>query len=294
MNAAASGRNATALMADARNEQFRLLGLAIPAFVIVGFVVVIPTITLFWLSFFYKQEFTLQNYSRMWKNPSYMHIFYTTFSISLIVTGICILLGYLLAYLLAQMTGWVMLVAMSLILLPFWTSLLVRTYAWTILLRRNGLINEALISLGLTKEPLALVYNETGTIVGMVHIMLPFLALPLYAAMRSINPDYVRAASSLGASRTYVFWTVYFPLTMPGLVAGTLLVFIYCLGFYVTPALLGGGHVTFVGMKVFDDVQTYVDWGPASSLGLVLLVITLVFFYVINRVGSVMRWFGEK
>jgi putative spermidine/putrescine transport system permease protein len=139
-------------------------------------------------------------------------------------------------------------------------------------------VNQALISLGVIDRPLQLVYNWSGTVVGMLHIMLPFFVLPMYAAIRSLDRDWLRAAASLGASPTVAFWTVFLPLTMPGLLAGAMLVFVYCLGFYVTPAILGGGRVIMVAMKVEQNATIYSDWGAASALGLVLLVLTLAIF----------------
>ncbi|MDT0271060.1 ABC transporter permease, partial [Streptomyces sp. DSM 44915] len=148
------------------------------------------------------------------------------------VTVICILLGYPLAYCLSQVPQrWAGILMLG-VLVPFWTSLLVRTYAWLVLLQRRGIVNTALVDSGLIHQPVPLVNNLTGTIIGMVHVMVPFLVLPLYASMRSIDGTYVRAAANLGASPTKAFWQIYFPLSLPGLIAGTILTFILCLGFY--------------------------------------------------------------
>ena len=160
------------------------------------------------------------------------------------------------------------------VLLPLWTSLLVRTYAWLVLLQRRGLINNWGIELGLWDEPLALVHNLAGTLIGMVHVMLPFLVLPLYSAMRAIDRNYLRAAANLGASPLRSFWLVFFPLALPGLSAGVLIVFILCLGFYVTPAVLGGGKVIMVSSRIANDIEIFFNWGAASALGVVLLVLT--------------------
>ena len=136
------------------------------------------------------------------------------------------------------------------VLFPFWTSLLVRTYAWLVLLQRRGLVNTWLQETGIVDEPLRLVHNFTGTAIGMTHILLPFMVLPLYAAMTAVDRDYVRASASLGASPLKSFWQVFFPLTLPGLLAGVVLVFVLCLGFYVTPAVLGGGRVLMWSMSI--------------------------------------------
>jgi putative spermidine/putrescine transport system permease protein/spermidine/putrescine transport system permease protein len=181
---------------------------------------------------------------------------------------------------------------MIFVLIPFWTSLLVRTYAWLVLLQRRGLINETLQDWGLIDAPLRLVQNYTGTVIGMLHIMLPFMILPLYAALRAVDANYMRAASNLGASPVRAFWTVFFPLSLPGVIAGSLLVFILSLGFYVTPALLGGGRVMMVSMKIQQNAGLYFDWGAASALGVVLLAITFVIFWVLGRFMRIERLFG--
>ncbi|MGH6882656.1 ABC transporter permease [Hypericibacter sp.] len=274
---------AAALASDARSERRRLLLLSSPAMMVVALVIFIPVGWLFWLSFFDQTGVTVANYARLIDNTAYYKIFQTTFLLSAIVTLVTILLGYPLAYLLSQLSRRAALIGLALVLLPFWTSLLVRTYAWLVLLQRNGLINTMLIKLGLIDQPLALVYNFTGAVIGMVHIMLPFLVLPLYASMKSIDPLLPRAAMSLGASPRAAFWTVFAPLTLPGLFAGSLLVFIYCLGFYIVPQVLGGGRVNMVAMKILENATTYFNWGAASALGVVLLVVTLCIFYVIGR-----------
>ena len=199
-------------------------------------------------------------------------------------TGLCFLAGYPLAYVLSQLPRRAANLCLIAVLLPFWTSLLVRTYAWLVLLQRKGLINNWGIQLGWWDEPLALVHNLTGTLIGMVHIMLPFLVLPLLNAMRTIDKDYLLAAANLGASPTRAFWSVFFPLSIPGLLAGTLIVFILCLGFYVTPAVLGGGKVIMVSNHIANDIELFFNWGAASALGAVLLVLTLAFLWFSTKV----------
>lgn len=284
---------AAELAADARRERRRLLLLSSPATLVVALVVFVPVGWLFWLSFFDQSGVTLANYQRLIDNAAYYKIFQTTFLLSAIVTAVTILLGYPLAYLLSQLSRRAALVGLALVLLPFWTSLLVRTYAWLVLLQRNGLINTLLIDLGVIDQPLSLVYNFTGAVIGMVHIMLPFLVLPLYASMKSIDPLLTRAAMSMGASPRAAFFTVFAPLTLPGLFAGSLLVFIYCLGFYIAPQILGGGRVNMVAMKILDNATTYFNWGAASALGVVLLLVTFGIFYLIGRLLPVERMSAE-
>jgi putative spermidine/putrescine transport system permease protein/spermidine/putrescine transport system permease protein len=168
-------------------------------------------------------------------------------------------------------------------LLPFWTSLLVRTYAWLVLLQKNGILNDFAMSVGLWDEPLKLVHNLTGTLIGMAHIMLPFLVLPLYGSMRKIERDMMHAAANLGATPIQAFWKVYFPLSISGMVAGSLIVFVLCLGFYVTPAVLGGGRVVMVATQITAILENQYNWGAASALGVVLLVATIAILFVATK-----------
>ena len=168
--------------------------------------------------------------------------------------------------------------------MPFWTSLLVRTYAWLVLLQRKGILNEFAMQIGLWDSPVKLVHNMTGTLIGMAHIMLPFLVLPLYSAMRKIERDMMQAAANLGASPAHAFWHIYMPLSFPGMVAGSLIVFILCLGFYVTPAVLGGGKVIMVSTQITAILENQFNWGAASALGVVLLIATLIVLFIAARV----------
>jgi putative spermidine/putrescine transport system permease protein/spermidine/putrescine transport system permease protein len=281
---AAAGANASGLRRDETVERLTLLGLSAPALLLVLVTMLAPVAWLFGLSFLDDQGgFSLEHYRRMIEQPSYGRTFLVTFQVSLLTTVICILAGYPLAYAMSQMSARATQWCLILVLLPFWTSLLVRTYAWLVLLQRKGLVNEWGIRLGWWDEPLALVHNLTGTLIGMVHIMLPFLVLPLLGAMRAIDADYQKAAANLGASPARAFWSVFFPLSMPGLLAGTLIVFILCLGFYVTPAVLGGGKVIMVSNHIANDIELFFNWGAASALGVVLLVLTLAFLFVAVR-----------
>ena len=268
-------------------ERLSLAGLVLPALLLILVTMLAPVGWLFYLSILSDAgSFSLEHYRRMWEQPSYGRTFWTTFEVSLLTTGICMLLGYPLAYFLSELPKRTANLCMIAVLLPLWTSLLVRTYAWLVLLQRRGILNTLLMKWGLIDQPLALVHNFTGTAIGMLHIMIPFLVLPVYANMRALDRDYVRAAASLGASPASAFWRIYLPLTFPGLAAGTVMVFVICLGFYVTPQFLGGGRVTTVSMKIQQNVTTYVDWGAASALGVVLFVMTAGIFWLASRVLS--------
>ncbi|MEM7171930.1 MAG: ABC transporter permease [Pseudomonadota bacterium] len=273
--------HAQALKSQEAKEQWSLLSLATPALVVILLVIVIPVGWLFYLSFIGKDGMpSLEHYQKMIEYKSYARVFMTTFKVSLLTTLICILLGYPLAYFLALLPSRWAGIFMLAVLLPFWTSLLVRTYAWLVLLQKKGLLNDFAIEMGLWDEPIKLVHNLLGTLIGMAHIMLPFLVLPLYGAMKKIDRDLMHAAANLGASPVKAFWQVYFPLSMPGMVSGSLIVFVLCLGFYVTPAVLGGGKVTMVSTQITAILENQFDWGAASALGVVLLVATLLVLYL--------------
>lgn len=282
--------NAAALRKSAAWEHARLLGLVSPALLLVAVIMLLPVGWLFWLSLLSDSgSFSLEHYRRMWEQPSYARTFWTTFQVSVLTTAICVVLGYPLAYFLSELPKRTANLCMVAVLLPLWTSLLVRTYAWLVLLQRSGLINRWGMSLGLWDEPLPLVHNMTGTLIGTVHVMLPFLVLPLYAAMRAIDRDYLKAAANLGASPSQSFWRVFFPLSLPGLATGSLIVFILCLGFYVTPAVLGGGKVIMVSSRIANDIEIFFNWGAASALGVVLLVLTVVLVWAASRLVRLER-----
>jgi putative spermidine/putrescine transport system permease protein/spermidine/putrescine transport system permease protein len=271
-----------------RKENFTLFGLTAPYLLLVFFLIIIPVGWLFYMSFIGRDgSYSIENYERMLKSKSYIRIFITTFKISFLTTLICALLGYPLTYFMSQLSRKWAGICMIGVLIPFWTSLLVRTYAWLVLLQRKGLINNIAIDLGFISEPIKFVHNTSGTLIGMAHIMLPFLILPFYANMRAIDKDCLKAAANLGATPTRAFWTVFFPLSIPGLLAGLLIVFVICLGFYVTPAVLGGGKVIMAAMKISSNIELYFSWGAASALGVVLLVVTMLILYIASKLVSI-------
>ncbi|YCH21339.1 ABC transporter permease [Pseudomonas sp. D1-3] len=210
----------------------------------------------------------------------YLDIFARTFWMGAVITAICLALAYPLAYLLANLPTRQGNLLMIMVLLPFWTSILVRVAAWIVLLQSGGLINSALIKLGLIDQPLELVFNRTGVYISMVHIMLPFMILPIYSVMKGISPTYMRAAISLGCHPFASFWRVYFPQTLAGVGAGCLLVFILSIGYYITPALLGSPSDQMVSYFVAFYTNTTINWGMATALGGLLLVATLLLYVV--------------
>ena len=217
------------------------------------------------------------------EEAAFSDILVRTFSISAVVTLICILLGYPLAYWLATLNERRANLMMILVLLPFWTSVLVRIAAWIVLLQTNGLVNRFLMFTGLTGEPVPLLFNRLGVIIAMVHILLPFMILPLYSVMKSVPTNYVRAAVSLGSTPLAAFFRVYVPQTYPGVAAGGLLVFITSIGYYVTPALLGGAADQMLSYYVAQYTNVDVNWGMACALGSVLLATTLILYAVYRR-----------
>jgi putative spermidine/putrescine transport system permease protein len=222
----------------------------------------------------------------------YNTVLIRTFVISLQVTALCLLLGFPVAYVLTVLPRRLSNLLMICVLLPFWTSLLVRTTAWVILLQGNGPVNNTLQWLGMTDQPVQLIYNRIGVLVAMTHVLLPFMVLPLYSVMRQVSPDYMRAAQSLGAPLRTAFLRVYLPLTMPGVAAGCLLVFIMALGYYITPALVGGASDQMVSYFVAYYINEVVDWGMASALGTVLLAATAVLLTIMGRLAARRRTTG--
>ena len=217
---------------------------------------------------------------------AYSGILARTFQISFVVTLLCLLLAYPLAYWLSTLPERKANVLMILVLVPFWTSILVRVAAWIVLLQSEGLVNGALLSIGVISEPLALLFNRTGVIISMVHILLPFMILPLYSVMKSVPPTYVRAAVSLGSAPLAAFVRVYVPQTFPGVGAGALLVFILAIGYYITPALLGGADDQMLSYYIARYTNVEVNWGMACALGALLLATTLVLYAVYRRIGK--------
>ena len=217
----------------------------------------------------------------------YIDIVYRTFWISLVVTVVCFVLGYPLAYLLASVPTRYGNLLMILVLLPFWTSLLVRTTAWVVLLQREGVVNDAAMTIGMLGERVQLIHNRFGVYVAMVHILLPFMVLPIFSVMKGISPTYMRAAASLGANPFRSFMKVYVPQTIPGIGAGCLLVFIISLGYYITPALVGGAADQMLSYFIAFFNNRTINWGMSSALSVILLACVLVMFWIYNRMVGI-------
>ena len=231
---------------------------------------------------FTQPQLGLQNFEALWQRQGYLQVLWNTVEISAMVTPICVLLGFPIAHAMAtgspRLRRWLVFI----VLLPFWTSLLVRTFATVILLQRTGPVNAVLIGLGLTAEPLPLLYNMTGVMAGALQVLLPFVIFPLHAAMARIDPAFMQAALTLGARPARAFFRVYLPLTFPGLITGAALVFISTLGYFVTPAMLGGPHQTMIAQLIQDQIANFGNWGMAGALSLVLLAISGVLFLLLH------------
>lgn len=213
----------------------------------------------------------------------YLQLYGKTLSLALTITVLCVLLGYPLAYYLAHAPKRTAAILMVFVLLPFWTSLLVRTTAWIALLQTHGVINSILLWTGLIAEPLEILYTRYATIIAMTHILLPFMILPLYSVMKSIDPSYVRAGLSMGSRPLGAFLRIFLPLTLPGLSAGTLLVFIISVGYYITPALVGGTDGQMISNLIAFHMQQSSNWGLAAALGTLLLALILILYWLYDR-----------
>jgi putative spermidine/putrescine transport system permease protein len=216
-------------------------------------------------------------------------LFKRTIFMSLVITFSCIALGYPVAWLLANLPARTANLLMILVLLPFWTSLLVRTSAWKVMLQQQGVINDTLVWLGLVADEsrLVMINNQFGTIVAMTHILLPFMILPMYSVMQTIPPSYLRAARSLGARPFTAFWRVYFPQSVPGIGAGSILVFILSIGYYITPEIVGGTTGTFISNRIAYHISTSLNWGLAAALGSILLVVVLILYWAYDRLVGI-------
>jgi len=228
---------------------------------------------------------SLVAYERALTNELYLRVIFETFKIAAIVTLLTLVLGYPVAYVMATSGRAWQLVGIAFVLLPFWTSILVRTYAWMVMLGRNGVVNRTLIGWGVIDSPLPLLNNLAGVLIGMVHVLLPYMILPVFNAVKNVDPNLVLAAEGLGAPRWRAFLRITLPLTMHGVAAGVTLVFTLSLGFFITPALLGGGRVVMVANLIEEQVRELLNWAFAGALSAILLALTLAAFWGISRIA---------
>ncbi len=262
-----------------------------PALVFLLVLYAYPLARILWISVS-DPAFSLEHYGRFFSVPLYVRVIGVTFRVAVTVTIVCLLLGYPTAYLLTTVSTTRRNLLLILVLLPFWTSLLVRTYAWIAILQREGVINKLLRGVGLLEEPVQMVYNTLGVIIGMTHVLLPFMILPLYSVMSAIDRNLVKAGQTLGATPAQAFWHVFVPLSLPGVGAGCLLVFISALGFFVTPAVLGGPRDMLISQLISMQVSVTLNWGFASAIAFILLAATIAIYVVYDRFFGLDRMWG--
>ncbi len=283
-------RNAAALARLRRNVQLRYVVVVLPLLAYLLMFYAYPVAAMLFRSVS-EPAWTLHNFGRLVNTNVYVHVLWITTWISIVVTACTLVLAYPVAYLLSSVSESRSNMLIILVLVPFWTSILVRTYAWMVLLGREGIINNFLQWTGLIDQPLRLLNTRFAVYVAMIHILLPFMVLPLYSVMRGIDRSLLRAAEGLGARPLSVFRTVLLPLSLPGVAAGCLLVFILSLGFYITPALVGGPKDLMISVLIAQQVNLF-DWPFASALAAVLLFGALLIFVIFNRILGVEKIFG--
>ncbi|MGB5836278.1 MAG: ABC transporter permease [Albidovulum sp.] len=250
-----------------------------------------PLLNILWLSVSDPKP-GFGNYQALFTSDSLPRILWTTIRICVITTAFSVALGYSIAYAMIHVATGGRNKMLSLLLVSFWISVLVRTFSWLMLLGRNGLVNNGLEAIGFISEPIAFMRNELGVLIGMVHYMVPYAVLPLLASMQTIDTRVLSASRSLGATGNQTFWRVYLPLTKPGLVASSLLVFILSLGFYVTPAILGGGKVLMVAEYISVQILVTLRWGTAAMLAALMLFGVLALLFIMSRFMKLSTVFG--
>lgn len=267
--------------------------LALPAIVFLVAFFLVPLVAMSSRSVTEPAGAGLDNYAKFFGADANLRILRNTFWAATIATLACLVVGYPYAYLMSIVRPRIAGLLLIAVLLPFWSSLLVRTFAWQVILRDTGVINTFLLDLGVIAEPLPLVFNTLGVILGMTHVLLPFMVLPLYAVMRRIDPEYGRAAASLGAPPLSAFLRVFVPLSLPGVLAGCLLVFVLALGFYITPAMLGSPRESMLSQYIVQQVQQRLDWGFGSAMAVLLMLLTLIILFVASRLVRLRDVFGS-
>lgn len=250
-----------------------------------------PLLNILWLSLT-DPEPGLGNYEKLVTSDTLARIMWTTFRICLITTAFSVTIGYSIAYAMVHAHQKNQHVMLTFLLVSFWISVLVRTFAWLMLLGRNGVVNNSFEAIGLISEPIAFMRNELGVLIGMVHYMVPYAVLPLLANMQTLDPRVMAASRNLGANGRQTFWRIYLPLTLPGLVASSLMVFILSLGFYITPAVLGGGKVLMVAEYISVQLLVTLKWGTAAMLGTLMLLGVLALLWIMSRFMQLSTVFG--
>src|SRR5437763_5417500 len=287
----------TASIAARRAPRNRTLLLLMPAIATLVFMFLMPLALFFVRTFAEFDGSTVEFIDQardLLLSQAYLTALGTTNWISLIVTVTTLLIGYPIAYYLTRASGFGVSIVLLSIVLPYFTSIIVRTFSWMVLLGEHGLVNDTLLAIGLVGAPLPLMYNRLGVLVGMSYVLLPYMVLTLYAAMRAIDPSLLRASARLGASGFYTFWRVYLPLSLHGVVSGALIVYILSIGFFITPALMGGQHDIMIAMLIDRSLEVAVDWPSAALMSLTLLLVTLVLYALYYRITDIRRLIGAR
>ncbi|MBE0694867.1 MAG: ABC transporter permease, partial [Aquamicrobium sp.] len=251
-----------------------------PVLVMLVVLGILPVAKLLELSFYRGGEWSLDHYVRLFSSPVYVRVLATTFKVAIYTTIFTLLVSYPLAYIIARMPENRRNLLMFAVMLSFWASFLIRTFGWMVILNRNGLLSQILMWLGITSEPVGILYSSTAVVIGMTHAMVPLCILTMLPVMQSIDDNLSKAGMVLGGRPGSVFWRIYFPLSLPGVTAAALLVFITSLGFFIVPAFLGGRLDTMLTQLIIDQVQEYLNWPFAGALSLLLLVAALAVFWI--------------
>ena len=268
------------------------LSLLLPLFLLYAVFFIYPLSRLFSISLFQPDiGFTLENYHHFFREPVYSKILFRTVRVSIMVALVCLVTGYPIAFALSRAKGRKLSIYLGCIILPFWMSILVRNYAWTVILQRNGVINNFLEWLGIIDSPLKLLYTDLSVIIGMVHYLLPFMVLPLFTVLKQIDPTLQLAAHNLGAKPMQTFLRVTFPLSLPGVGAGILFVFIIGLGFFITPALLGGPNNLLLSTLIERQILNN-NWPFGAAIAVILLLVAIVFIVIFNKMAGFDKIFG--
>jgi len=278
-----------------RNYSFlQSLVLAGPLLILLIVFYLYPLVKLFPESLLLEGQFSWEHYNHFFREPLYGRILIRTIRIAVYVTILCFLIGYPVAYFLAGLQNQRLCnILMICVLLPFFTSILVRSYAWIVLFQTKGIINSFLLSVGLIEKPLTLLYNEFAVLVGMVHIMLPFMVLPVYSVLKNIDPNLLRAARNLGANAIKAFALITFPLSLPGVGAGVMFTFILSLGFFITPALLGGPKTLMISTLIEQQINRLINWDFAGAISVILLVTTIILVIVFDKIVGLDKIYRE-
>lgn len=296
MTVATATPGAASAAAPRASRDLTLL-LLLPAVVILIALFLVPLV-LFFIRTFAEFDGSTADFVEQARDLLFSQAFLTALAttnwIALIVTATVLLVGYPIAYYLTTATGGGVRIVVLSIVLPYFTSIIVRTFSWMVLLGEHGLVNDSLLATGLIHTPLPLMYNRLGVLIGMSYVLLPYMVLTLYAAMRAIDPSLLRAAAGLGASGFYAFRRVYFPLSLHGVLSGALIVYILSIGFFITPALMGGQHDIMIAMLIDRSLEVAVDWPSAALMSLTLLLVTLALYAVYYRVTDIRRLIGAR